>query len=127
MEPCYEPLGQSFSTGDAVYPHIELERGCLQVTFKDWREKTVTLLFHDVVAFSWDDGDAALNASHRDDCCYIVHESPWVVRHREVGTLTPSEHRRHFKLCFTAAGVLQVLASTLEVVAGPGTGRLRGG
>src|SRR6516165_2245066 len=118
MEPRYEPLREPFSTADAEYPQLVLERGRLRVTFEDWREKPVALLFHDVVAFSWDDGDAALNASHRDDCCYIVHESPWVVRHREVGTIIPSEHRRHFKLCFTAAGVLQVLASTLEVVAG---------
>jgi hypothetical protein len=119
METRYEPLRESFSTADTDYPHVELDRGCLGVTFQDWREKKVTLRFHDVVAFSWDDGDAALAASHRNDCCYIVHESPWVARHREVGTIMPSEDPRHFKLCFNAAGVLQVLASTLEVVAGP--------
>ena len=119
METRYEPLHESFSAADAEYPHIELASGCLRVRFTDWREETVTLLFRDVVAFSWDEGDAALNASHRDDCCYIVHESPWLARHREVGTIIPAEDRRHFKLCFNAAGVLQVLASTLEVLAGP--------
>lgn len=119
METRYEPLRESFSTADAGYPHIVFDRGGLRVTFQDWREKPVTLQFHDAVAFSWDDGDAAVNASHRDDCCYLVHESPWVARHREVGTLMQANDCRHFKLCFNAEGVLQVLASALEVVAGP--------
>jgi hypothetical protein len=113
----YEPLGQSFSTADAEYPQVAVERGSLRVAIRDWREKFVTLLFHDVAAFSWDDGDAAVDANHRDDCCYIVHDSPWLARHREVGTVMPSDDHRHFKLCFNAAGVLQVLASRLEVLA----------
>lgn len=119
METRYEPLRESFSTADAEYPEITLERGCLRVGFRDWREELVTLLFHDVVAFSWDDGDAAVNANHRDDCCYIVHDSPWLARHREVGTVISTEDKRHFKLCFNAIGVLQVLASKLEIPAEP--------
>lgn len=117
METRYEHLGESFSTADAEYPKVISERGYLRVWFRDWRAKVVTLLFHDVAAYSWDDGDAAVDANHRDDCCYIVHDSPWLARHREVGTLMPSEDHRHFKLCFNAAGVLQVLASRLEVLA----------
>lgn len=113
----YEPLREPFSTADAEPPQVISERGCLRVVFKDWQQKVVTLLFHDVAAFSWDDGEAAINANHRDDCSYIVHDSPWLAKHREVGTLMPSENHRHFKLCFNAAGVLQVLASGLEFLA----------
>jgi hypothetical protein len=120
METRYEPLRESFSTADAERPRVVSELGRLRVSFRDWREKFVTLFFHDVTAFSWDEGEAAIDANHRDDCCYIVHNSPWLARHREVGTLTPSEGHRHFKLCFNAAGVLQVLASRLEVPADPG-------
>ena len=119
METRYEPLRETFSTADAEYPQVVSERGCLRVAFRDWREKLVTLLFHDVAAFSWDDGDAAVDANHRDDYSYIVRDSPWLARHREVGTLMPSEDHRHYKLCFNAAGVLQVLATRLEVLAEP--------
>ncbi|MEK6258920.1 MAG: hypothetical protein AABP62_09925 [Planctomycetota bacterium] len=119
METRYELLRESFSTADADYPAIVSERGCLRVTFRDWREELVTLLFHDVVAFSWDDGDAVVNAGHRDDCCYIVHDSPWLARHHEVGTVMPTEALQHFKLCFNATGVLQVLASKLEIPVEP--------
>lgn len=115
----YEPLCAPFSTADAEYPQVTSERGCLRVVFRDWQEKVVTLLFHDVAAFSWDEGDAALDANHRDDCSYTVHESPWLARHREVGTLMPPEEHRHYKLCFNAAGVLQLLATRLEVLAEP--------
>jgi hypothetical protein len=127
METRYKPLGESFSTANAECPRIVSEHGCLCVTFRDWREQVVSLMFHDVVAFSWDDGEAAVDAAHRDDCCYAVQNSPWLARHREVGTLTPSEDHRHFKLCFNAAGVLQVLASRLEVSTKPGAAPYRGG
>jgi hypothetical protein len=116
----YEPLEMPFSTADAEDPRIHFERGRVRVSYRNWQEKPVVLLFHDVVAVSWDDGDAALCAEHRDDCSHIVHESPWLARHREAETIMPSEDRRHFKLAFNAIGVLQVLASTLEVVFEPG-------
>jgi hypothetical protein len=119
METRYEPLGAPFSTADAEYPRIIAEGGSLRVTYRDWREEFVALVFHEVLAFSWDDGDAAVDLAHRDDCSYVVYNSPWLARHREVGTLTPSEEYRHFKLCFNAAGVLQVLAARLEVKAEP--------
>lgn len=119
METRYEPLAAPFSTADAEYPQVVTERGWLRVTYRDWREQVVALLFHDVVAFSWDDGEAAVDHDHRDDCCYIVHDSPWLARHRDAGTLTPAEEHRHFKLCFNAVGVLQVLAARLEVMAEP--------
>ncbi len=90
--------------------------------YRDWQEKLVELLFHDVVALSWDDGDASLSADHPDDRAYVVLDSPWLARHREVQTIMPTEERQHFLLGFNAVGVLQVLASSLEIVATPGTG-----
>lgn len=120
MEPHYELLDVSFSTADAESPRITSEPGCVSVTFLDWREQRIVLVFHEVAAFSWDDGDAAVDLSHRDDCCYVVHDSAWLARHREVGTLSLNNGQRHFKFCFNAAGVLQVLASRLEVTTEPG-------
>jgi hypothetical protein len=117
MDTPYQPLREPFSTADADRPALLFEGGQLHVTFQDWHEQTVRLLFHDVVGFSWDDGDAAVDPRHRDDASYIVVDSEWLQRHRAVGTLTPHEQHRHFKLCFNAAGVLQVLASGLEILA----------
>jgi hypothetical protein len=112
----YEPLKMSFSTGDAEHPRITLDDGCARVAYRNWQEKSVVLLFHDVVAISWDEGEAAQCGEHRNDCGYIVHDSPWLARHREVQTIMSKDEHRHFKLAFNAVGVLQVLASALEVV-----------
>jgi len=117
MESLYELLQEPFSTADAARPVLGFERGELRVMFQDWREQTVRLLFHDVVGFSWDDGDAAVDPRHRDDASYIVVGSEWLQRHRAVGALPPQEQHHHFKLCFNAAGVLQVLAAGLEILA----------
>ena len=116
MEPRHELLRVPFSTADAEYPRVITAPGSLRVAFRDWREKHVELLFYDVVAFSWDEGDVIVGGDHRDDCSYIFHDSPWLERHFELGTMIRSEDHRHFKLCFNAIGVLQVLASRIEVL-----------
>ena len=117
MELHYELLRPAFSTADASYPQIAFEADRLHVTFQDWRETTVRLLFHDVVSFSWEAGDVAIDLQHRDDESYIVRGSPWLQRHLEVGAVMPTQGHQHYKLCFNAAGVLQVLATKLEVLA----------
>jgi hypothetical protein len=117
MQLHYDPLPADFSTADASYPQIAFEAHRLHVTFRDWRETTVRLLFHEVASFSWEAGDVAIDLQHRDDTSYIVRGSPWLQRHLEVGAVTPTEEHQHYKLCFNAAGVLQVLATRLEVLA----------
>lgn len=116
MPETFEPLIGSFSTADAEAPVVAYEQGVLSVRFRDWREREVKLLFSNAVAFSWDEGDAACTAAHRDDTIYIVSGSHWIRRHIEVGSITASGGHRHFKLCFNAAGVLQVIAIELKVV-----------
>ena len=117
MSKTFEPLAESFSTADAESPELAFERGVLHACFRDWRERKVNLAFHDAVAFSWDEGDAALSAEHRDDAAYLVCESDWLRRHIEERTIAASSGHRHFKLCFNAVGVLQVIATKLEVLA----------
>jgi hypothetical protein len=116
MPETFDPLVESFSTADAEAPVLTFERGVLHVRFRDWREREVTLTFRDAAAFSWDDGDSALSAAHRDDASYVVTGSDWLRRHIDAGTITASGGHRHFKLCFNAAGVLQVIATGLEVL-----------
>lgn len=113
----YELLEMPFSTADAENPELVFESGCLRGTFRNWQGQVVRLLFHDVAAFSWDSGDAALKADHRDDCTYVVQGSKWLQQHLEVESITPEEEHRHYMLCFNAIGVLQVLSSKLEVLA----------
>lgn len=116
MPETFQSLNASFSTADAETPVLAYERGSLRVRFLDWQERCVELVFHEAVAFSWDEGDAAWCATHRDDACYIVAGSDWLRRHIDVGTIESASGHRHYKLCFNAAGVLQVIARSLDVV-----------
>jgi hypothetical protein len=117
MPETFEPLSEPFSTADAEAPVLVYESGVLRVRFRDWREREVAIIFREAVAFSWDGGDAACSAVHRDDTSYIVAGSAWLERHIAVGAIPGSGGHRHYKLCFNAAGVLQVIAESLEVSA----------
>ena len=112
----FQPLGESFSIADADAPTLAYERDILVVRFQDWRERTVELRFNNVVAFSWDDGDAALCNTHRDDTSYVVIGSEWLRRHLEVRNMSRNEGHGHYKLCFNAAGILQMISSELTVI-----------
>ena len=122
MPESFLPLRVPCSTADAGAPTLRFDRGVLHVSFLDWREAAVRLAFHDVVGFSWDEGDAARTPDCRDDSCSQVIGSAWVDRHRAVGTSHPSADHRHYRLGFNAAGVLQVIAAGWEVRSGPGPG-----
>ena len=113
-----EPLEVPFSTADAEAPVLYYDRGSLAVRFRDWRERTVHLLFDDVAAFSWDEGDAAGSLDRRDDACYVVAGSAWLARHVAAGTIEAEAGHRHFKFCFNVAGVLQVIATRLDLEGG---------
>lgn len=112
----YEPLNLPFSTADAEAPDITLTNGRARVSYRDWREQPIVLLFNEVAAITWDESEAAFSAGHRDDSAYVVHDSPWLAQHR---TALPTENRHHFLLAFNGVGVLQVVASSLELVATP--------
>jgi hypothetical protein len=116
MPESFEPLRVPFSTADADPPALTYEQDQLHVRFLDWQEREVNLTFAGVVAFSWDEGDASWSAAHRDDESYTVGGSEWLQRHLDVGTIAAGGGHRHYKLCFNAAGVLQVISIGLEVM-----------
>ena len=111
----YVPLSETFSTADAESPMLAFEQGTLRLRFLDWQEREVRLRFPETVAFRWEDGDAAVAAEHRNDASYRVEDSGWIRRLRESGTVGEADAVTHFKLCFNALGVLEVIAANLEV------------
>jgi hypothetical protein len=115
MPESFEPLNMPFSTADAELPLLTYEDGQLRVTFLDWREQDVILRFQGVAAYSWDSGEL-WSYAHRDDTSYAVAGSEWLHKLLDLGEITASEGHRHFKLCFNAVGVLQVISTCLEVL-----------
>lgn len=109
-------LDGGFSTADAEYPTMSLDQGTLQVRFRDWQEKDITLRFMNVCAFKWQEASSH-GPEPRDDTAYEILNSAWVAAHQSEQVRAEAETLRHFKLCFNASGVLEVVASALEVAA----------
>lgn len=107
---CHEP----FSTADAESVEAHFVDGSLEVGFTDWRERRVRLAFPDAVAFRWD--PLAGEGAPRDDESYEVIDSPWIEMLIAANQIGSAEGYRHFKLCFNAASVLDVIARGIQLL-----------
>ena len=103
-------LREPFSTADAESIEIHLVGDDLEVRFQDWEEQPVHLQFSETIAFRWD--PCGGEDAPRDDEPYEVLESPWAAR---LVASRQAERCRHFKLCFNAASVLDVVSREIVV------------
>ncbi|KDM93482.1 hypothetical protein [Photobacterium galatheae] len=106
-------LNLEFSTVDAVYPSIHQEEGDFLVEFRDWQEKAVKLHFSDIVAFKWQ-MVFDLHEGERDDCCYEIHGSSWLIQHVQSEIINDHEGYKHYRLNFNEIGQLDVIALNLR-------------
>lgn len=113
MSESYLELSAGFSTADAERLSIEHHNSELIVRFSDWRETPVTIHFPSTVAYRWQ-VEAVLPQSIRDDQSYEVIDSHWRAELAGLGIVQPGH--RHYKLCFNAVGILDVISHTLQVL-----------
>jgi len=107
-----------FSTADADNIETFFFNGSnFLLKFFDWREQVWRVEFSDVVAFSWNREEIE-HKDLDDDCVYEVIESDWLKKQREVGTVGNIENYKHYKLCFNAYGVLDVIFAEMKVING---------
>lgn len=105
-----------FSTADAE--NIEtffIDGSMLGLRFLDWREKAWQVEFSEVVAFSWN-RDEVVHKDLDDDRVYEVTESDWVKKYREIGGVENVENYKHYKFCFNAWGILDVIFEEMKVI-----------
>lgn len=111
--PRFQRLTPGFSTADASYPSLQLTDNLLTVTFDNWQLRPVVVIFENAVAVRWEEGDSLL-ADHRDDECYVVEESPWLADHFREADARVAGGFQHYRLCFNAVGVLDVIATNIS-------------
>jgi hypothetical protein len=112
MAESYRELAAGFSTADAEHLEVDYRDGDLKLRFVDWRDKSVSIRFPSAVAFRWQVA-ANLPSDIRDDESYEVLNSHWLAELSQLGA-TEAQHR-HYKLCFNAEGILDVISDVLEV------------
>ena len=111
--PKYQPIDLGFSTADGERPELQFLDGDIQFSFVHWQEKSVRFTASDVRAFSWlEELDVP---GIRDDFTYEVLESDLIQRYCAWNVIRAEDGYRHFKLCFNAAGVFDVLCKTITV------------
>jgi hypothetical protein len=105
-------LDVGFSTADAECPSFGMGDAGFVLEFRDWRERPIRVAFENTAGLRWeafDDGN---------DHIYEVADSEWVAALLRTNEYTESDGLRHFRLCFNAHGILDVLASNMRLVAG---------
>lgn len=108
----YVPLS-GFSTADAGRPSINYERGTLTIQFVDWQERLITIQFVETVAFQWCE-EPELPAAIRADTSYEVIHSAWLAQ--QAARRASDADSRHYKLCFNAVGVLDIISGPFALM-----------
>ncbi len=103
----YMAVNLGFSTADAESVRIEFDGSDLALSFVDWQERRIRHTFRDVLAHRWGQDLDAEGIS--DDQVYEVQDSPWLGQEAHLGAVDQAAYV-HYKLCFNACGVLDVLA-----------------
>ena len=106
-----EPIYPDFSIADAEHPSISYDSGDVTLTFLDWREQSVCVVFHHVVRFQWtDDWDDPIEGELYDGTT-LIKQSDWVPKHLRIPA-------KHYRLNFNACGGrLDIACKSFEVMA----------
>ena len=100
-------------TADAERPSFEYRNNDVRLTFTDWKEEVVSLIFHDVLAVSWQDAESS-GPQDRDDCAFEIKNSDWMALHTTQGLLEAGIDYRHLRLCFNGLGVFDILCGSFQ-------------
>ncbi len=106
-------LSPGFTVADAEYPSLSLHDNVLLLEFLDWKSKRIRVRFVNVAGVQWQELDSA-GPEDRNDSVYEIIDSVWLGRYLSEGARTPEDNLRHFRLCFNASGVLDVLAALMD-------------
>jgi hypothetical protein len=107
-------LEPGFSVADAEYPTINLRDGTLILGFIDWHENAIEVKFANVAGVMWQETDSA-GPENRDDSVFEIIGSSWLNEYLIQGARTLNDSLHHYRLCFNANGVLDVLAASMSL------------
>jgi hypothetical protein len=107
-------IDPGFSTADAESVSLLLRKRTGILEFTDWREHLVKVTLENVVALKWQEADSS-GPEDRDDLPYEIANSEWLRKHLAQHIVAETEGHKHYKFCFNAAGILEVICSGIRV------------
>lgn len=82
--------------------------------FTDWRERKMRVRFTNAAGIRWQELDST-GPEDRDDAVFEIVESTWLADYLRHGARAAADELRHYRLCFNASGVLDVLAGSMNL------------
>ncbi len=107
-------INTPFSTADADYPEVQQSDDILTLSFTDWREIEVTIVFEGVAAYKWQTIEQFMEGERYDECHEILNSS-WLSEHLKQKVITKEENHKHYKFNFNACGQFEILATKYNV------------
>ena len=106
-------IDTGFSTADAEWPRISEDNdGNLELSFIDWREQGITVVFEDYAAYKWQSIETFVEGEEYDRC-HVIENSKWLKEHLDQEVITLEEGHKHYKLNFNACGQFEVIAKKI--------------
>lgn len=110
-----EIINLGFTVADAQAPSLQLADQRLLLSFVDWKDAHVEVVFNDVIALRWQEAEYVIDDEERFDSVHVVHDSLWLSEHERQHMTWPDSNHRHLKMNFNAAGILEILCTTATV------------
>ena len=107
-------LEPGFSVADAEYPKFAFRDGFVILEFVDWRGREVRVRFSNAAGVKWQELDSR-GPEDRDDSVYEIVDSSWLDEYLASDARTLADALKHFRLCFNACGVLDVLCTSMVI------------
>jgi len=109
------PLSPGFSTADAESVSLSLHKRNGILEFIDWHEQPIKVMLVDTIALKWQEADSC-GPEDRDDMSYEIMDSEWLMKHLSQHIIDPEKGYKHYKLCFNATGILEIICREMRVV-----------
>ena len=111
-----EIIDPGFSVADADEVVFRHDGENLMLRFRDWREKSILVVFENTIGFGYRSGEELIHEGERYDACHLIHDSHWLRRMQEQGEAWEGPTWNHYKLNFNEGGVLEVLCTGIGSV-----------
>ena len=102
-----------FSTADAEEVQFSYDNQNVILKFIDMHEIPHIIKINNAIAVKWQEADS-LGPEERDDMAYEIKNSNWLNLHLEQNIVPHNKGYKHYKLCFNAAGIFEVLCTEVK-------------
>ncbi len=108
-----EIIDPGFDIADGEDVGYSFDGDKLTFRFTDWKEQHIEVECKNVIGFKYQWATYEYFPEERFDSSHVIHHSKWLQQHIKQGEAWEGEKWQHYKLNFNAAGVMEILCSSM--------------